>query len=600
MKSCLIIISKVAIRLKPVQYLSNAPRPKGRGKGRGKLTLLFFLLIQFTLSAQDFKHQYKSAKEFYDEKKFNFAMDGFKPLMVYDKSNPYTEYASLYYALSAYHEGYYTLAKETLLQVKQLYPQWGQADEVNYWLAAIYFEQGEIFQAMRHLYAMRSPRDLASIERMKNKYLLQIYDEEVSRLVLEEFPGETALLKRIITRKVGRGDYEAAKELIELNGLDEKDFNFPEKKKIVFKEKYRVAALFPFLAATLEPSPGSKRNQATLDLYQGMKLAVDSLNQLGINIELAGYDTERQFEKVEALMALEEMKSVDVLIGPLFTDEMAPAVEFSKKNQVPMVNPVSNSADYLGENPNALLLQPDFATLGTASADALAKLKLKKPCVVLYGETPRDSIMAFSFVKRAGELNITVALTREITRENSSAVYTTLVNPTKFDKFRNPIEFQLKKDSIGSVFVASDDELIFTKVISSVDRRADSVIIIGQDSWIDKPSMDLDKFERLHIMMSSPGYTDVLSPDFQLFRKRYANKFGSMPPNFAKTGFECMMLIGQSLKEYGTDLIQGLKQAGNIPGVLGRAYRFQDSPCNKEVPFVTFQYGELRMLYEIY
>lgn len=49
-----------------------------------------------TLSAQDFKKQYKHARDFYNEKQYNLAMEAFKPLMVYDKDNPYPEYASFY------------------------------------------------------------------------------------------------------------------------------------------------------------------------------------------------------------------------------------------------------------------------------------------------------------------------------------------------------------------------------------------------------------------------------------------------------------------------------------------------------------------------
>jgi tetratricopeptide (TPR) repeat protein len=553
------------------------------------------VLIVSNLSGQDFRRQYRAAKEFFEEKKYNFAMDAFKPLMVYDKENPYAQHASFYYAVSAYHQYYYTVAKESLIQTKKLYPDWDQLDEVNYWLAAVYFQQGEYFQALRMLYTMRSPRDLASIESMKKNYLVKIYDEEVIRLLMEEFPGEVFLLKRLINRKIAKGEFERAKELIKSNGLDTAEFYIPEMKP-VFKEKYRVAALFPFLSQELDPSPGAKRNQSTLDLYQGMKFAIDSLEKLEIKIELAAYDTERQSETVAQLMSMKEMKSADVLVGPLFMDEMPVVSEFSKGNKIPMVNPISSNADYVVDNPNALLLQPDFARLGAASAEALAKRKIKRPCVVVYGESPKDTTMAFSFLRRAEELGIKVAFTKEIEKESSSEVYSILANATKFDKYRNPIEFTLKRDSIGSVFVASDDELIFTKVISSIDRRADSVIIVGQDTWIDKPSMDLDKFERLHIMMTSPGYTDVFSGAYQNFRRRYAGAYGVMPSPLTKVGFECMMMIGKGLKEYGSGFISGFQTAGEVPGALGRVYRYEESQCNKEVPFVIFENGELRRL----
>jgi hypothetical protein len=49
----------------------------------------------------------------------------------------------------------------------------------------------------------------------------------------------------------------------------------------------------PFLAATLDPSPVVKRNQFVLDIYDGVKLAADSLRKQGINLEILAYDNER-------------------------------------------------------------------------------------------------------------------------------------------------------------------------------------------------------------------------------------------------------------------------------------------------------------------
>jgi hypothetical protein len=164
---------------------------------------------------QDFRRDYKTARDFYGNEQYNFALDAFRSLMVFDKDNPYVEYATFYYGLSAYHQNYFSVTKEALLQIKRLYPDWNQMDEVNYWLAAVYFKQGEIFQAMRMLYSMKSPRDFASIERMKNYYLLQVYDDEVIRLILEEYPGELTLVKRWVTRKLAKREYEIARQIIE-------------------------------------------------------------------------------------------------------------------------------------------------------------------------------------------------------------------------------------------------------------------------------------------------------------------------------------------------------------------------------------------------
>ncbi|HPW61537.1 MAG TPA: hypothetical protein PLJ13_04540, partial [Cyclobacteriaceae bacterium] len=79
--------------------------------------LLCFLILGFSLAqAQDFKRQYRQAKDHFDGARYSEAMDSFKPLTVYDQENPFPEYASFYYALSAQRLGYASVAKDMLLQ----------------------------------------------------------------------------------------------------------------------------------------------------------------------------------------------------------------------------------------------------------------------------------------------------------------------------------------------------------------------------------------------------------------------------------------------------------------------------------------------------
>src|SRR6478736_10229877 len=143
-------------------------------------TWIFALLILSTpVFAQDFKRQYKHARELFDEKKYSLAMEAFKPLIVYDKENPYPEYASYFYALSAHESGYPSVAKDMLLQIKKLYPTWDQMDEVNFRLAKIYFDQREYFQGLMILKGITNPSFQQDIQSMEKQYISQIEDPEI-------------------------------------------------------------------------------------------------------------------------------------------------------------------------------------------------------------------------------------------------------------------------------------------------------------------------------------------------------------------------------------------------------------------------------------
>src|SRR5688572_20596253 len=99
----------------------------------------------------DYKQQYSIAKRLYTDGKYNLAQESFKSLIPYSQGNPYSEYASFYYALSAYRQGFLAVAKDMFSQIKTLYPNWDKIDEVNLWLAKIHFDSKDHFQGLRML-----------------------------------------------------------------------------------------------------------------------------------------------------------------------------------------------------------------------------------------------------------------------------------------------------------------------------------------------------------------------------------------------------------------------------------------------------------------
>lgn len=566
-------------------------------------------LFSFASSAQDFKRQYKNARDFFQEGKYNLAMEAFKPLMVYDKNNPYTEYASFFYAMSALRQNYSAVARDMLLQIKRLYPAWDQMNEVNYWLARIYFDKGEYFQGMRLLTEVKQEDFLEQQEvaRIKRYYLMRITDPEVLRMMWEEYPDDVEVAKplarSIALQPNPLQDQALLDSVINRFSLPRDNYIGLNGPKPVFRDTYTVSVLFPFLAATLDATPNRKPNQLILDLYEGMRMAADTLFRQGINIRLLAYDTERSPAEPERgqlairkLLETEELKNTDLIVGPIFREELKPVQEFSEKNWINMINPVSNNSEFIGRNPYGLLFQPSLETLGSRSADLLASRARNKNCMILYGDTPRDSVLATNFYNRAREQGLNVVWSEKFRRETAERILSILAKPTEYDEFKNPIQFSMKLDSIGSIFVASDNPLVYTKVISSVEARGDSILIVGSESWLDNPSVDLAKYEKLHIMFAAPNYTSFTDPAFLNFRKAYIRSHGAFPPeymNYTKVGFEFMMIIGRALKAHGVYFQDGLQSAGPLSGYLTRKFHFSPMRDNMGFPFIYFHRGDL-------
>ncbi len=568
-------------------------------KKRLYLVLLIFI-IPVLLCAQDFKNQYKKAKELFAKGDYAKSMDTFKPLVVYDSKNPSPEYASYYYALSAYRMGFFSVAKDMFLQMKKLYPSWDQLEEVNYFLSKIYFDQREYFQALLILRDIQQESFRNDVQAMKRNYLPQIEDVETLRMLHEEYPEDIDVAHTVAMAIARQPHLEQDVNLMDAIcakfGFSKEEFASNDTPVSKTKDRYTVSLLFPFLSSTLDPSPVKKKNQFVLDLYEGIKLAKDTLAGEGIHIDILAYDTERNSETLKKLLESDELKATDLIVGPLFQEEVMPVQEFSMNNKINVINPVSNNSDFLGQNPFALLSQPSHETLGTKSADWVAENVRRKTCMVYYGESVKDSVMAFNFIKQAIASGVNVVYAEEVHKETMGRIISTLASPTEFDEFRNPIQFKLKVDSIGSIFVASDNPLIYSKVISSVETRGDSIRIIGNESWLKDTSIDLGIYERLGICLAAPTFSSSLNPGFIEFRRRYIVKHGSFPStydNYAKIGYEFMIFAGRALHQYGVYFQQGLSGAGIVPGFLFEGYNYTKSRDNQLVPFIQFQEGQL-------
>jgi tetratricopeptide (TPR) repeat protein len=409
------------------------------------IIILFFFCIQ-AVAQVDYATRFNNGKSLFNDKKYNLAMETLKPLMTYDRNNVYTEYASFYYAASAYHQGYKSVAKLTFNQIKTLYPSWDKMNEVNYWMAKIHFEEQDYFQALKVLAGITDKKFEADIQTVKESGLRSVADPETLRMMLEEYPKDAAVAKALASVLAKNlSDEEGKKqleELIENFKLTRTDF-IPEAPKTFFKEKYAVALMMPFMVGSLEPTPGRKRTQIMLDFYEGAKLAIDTLSKQNIQISLRAYDTERNVDKINRYLETEEIKNTDLIIGPLFPEENKAVQDFTAEYRINVIHPFSNLTETIGMNPHAYLFQPSAETLGRKSADFLdSKLKPRdKDCMIFYGPGKKDSVLALSFQQRAVELGIKVLTSLKVTNTKTNVITEILASPTEFDEFKYPSQF---------------------------------------------------------------------------------------------------------------------------------------------------------------
>ena len=564
------------------------------------LGFLLTLGIQVSTFAQeDFTKQYANAKSLFTAGKYNLAMETFKPLIPINARNKYSEYASFYYALSAYNLGYKALAKTALNEIKTMHPAWDKSGEVNFWIGKINLEDKDYFQGMKILDGIKDVGLQPVIELIKTKSMSEITDPETLRMLHEEYPSDRIVAKALATllskNLAVAADRILLDTLITKFSFNRPDF-IPTAPKTFYRDVYSVSVLLPFMASTLDPSPTPKRNQAVLDLYEGMKLAVDTLSKQGIKISLRAYDSERSVEKIRTVLKSDELKNTDLIIGPFFQEESKPVVEFSLANKINVFNPLNNSSDIMGINPFSFLYQPTLEVMGKKSGEFLAGYTVKKSCMVFYGTSRRDSILAASFIESAKANGLRIVSAHRLTKEGSKTVLSTLATATEYDEYRYPKQFTLRKDSLGSIFVASDDALIYAKVISSIETRGDNIVVLGSENWLDQNTVDLEKFQTLPVVLVAPNFSAAERPATRAFTKKFIRTHGRAPSGFAGLGYELLLFLGNQLKKNGVYFQDALSKAGTLPGYLSEGFNYQAGRSNELIPFVRFDQGKLKVV----
>src|SRR5689334_14312956 len=144
---------------------------------------IVLVIVSISAQAQDYKKLYRNARDLFDQRKFDLAMEAFRPLIVYDRNNPYSEYSSFYFGVSALELAYHTVGRDMLLQLRRIHPTWNQMHEVNFWLAKSYFDQGELFQGMLVLseidpVRLQEPVFGSDVIAMKRHFLSKVDDLE--------------------------------------------------------------------------------------------------------------------------------------------------------------------------------------------------------------------------------------------------------------------------------------------------------------------------------------------------------------------------------------------------------------------------------------
>lgn len=263
------------------------------------------------------------------------------------------------------------------------------------------------------------------------------------------------------------------------------------------------------------------QSQFAYDFYAGLKLAMDTLRQFGLEIEVDVYDTRNDPVRVREISRQIDRSNAQFVMGPIYSrnaEEMA--------RQLPdqwIVSPLSRTVDTQGK----------FKLVQAVSSVNQEHLAIAH----WINEEARDANIVF--VRRNGESqkkDVQVFL-----QHVEASEYRTI---SQIAMGENLLTTQQIRNSLAAgkrdIFVILDDDpVLMTSFINGVSNTRDSSItVITTGKLLEMKTLEIAKLNNLDFYISDAEYVDYQNEDVIEFVLKFRSIMKSEPSRFSFHGYD--------------------------------------------------------------
>ena len=367
--------------------------------------------------------------------------------------------------------------------------------------------------------------------------------------------------------------------LLKIKPIEEENNIVIYKDTIQENSSSKLAMMLPFRAVeydTIEAKDIFKNNRLvniTTDIYLGASMAVDSLVKLGIDIELSVFDTGRKDTKLDSILTATDFSNTDVIIGPLYSEEVP---KVAVRSGTSVVFPVYSKKQTSFKSSKIIKTFADREVHQEGLINYIYN-NYGNENILIIGDSSTTSIRNSNLIKSKLLLHDSI--------NEAQIIYPNL------GYIRKDYVINALKAEVGNwVILATDNRVISSDVINSLislpveepeedeeEEESDEpemqilpedtvikVFGIFKSSQFDR--IDNNKLAKLGFTFTSDTFYEESSPEIQLFNQQYFNQNHVYPSYYATKGFDIVFDVGMRLAS-GNKLKQTFKN--------GTSYRLE-------------------------
>ncbi|TGD59091.1 LysM peptidoglycan-binding domain-containing protein [Flavobacterium humi] len=314
-----------------------------------------------------------------------------------------------------------------------------------------------------------------------------------------------------------------AKTIVSLPKRDYKDLT----KTFVKQGNRKLALLLPFnltkldqdtLNSTKARLKKDKFLNMTLDFYAGALMAIDSVNKMGVNVDVTILDSEetKSTSNIYNLIQNNNLKSMDAVIGPFYQNNAEKTAELLSQSNVPVISPLSK--DYDKKYPNLIQATPSsddiknamFDFMHAAGGNIVAVVDPKKMSIRQYISENHKDVQFANF------------------NENSALDVAQLKSLLVKDK----VNFVIMETERTNLILSTT-----TALQNALGEYQVRLVILGENEALDYEEIQMSRLTKLK--MHYPSVTRVNdSEQATAFETSFKKKNRVYPNQFATRGFD--------------------------------------------------------------
>lgn len=334
--------------------------------------------------------------------------------------------------------------------------------------------------------------------------------------------------------------------------------------EIAEDKKIELAMMLPFRAKrdSLDFENDRLLN-ITTEFYLGALLAIDSLKNQGLSIHMRVYDTENSKKVSKKLSSGREFDDYDVIIGPLFLNNVKVVSDNLQFKKALVISPISTKDHSKIRNINLVQEVPTKEHLALEMMEYVKSIYSNQKLIVILDEEGESSANINSLIRDLEALD--------------SIESVTLIKPE--EGYIKPEVFKenIAEDRENWFFLFGSEGVIASDVVNNLGVLPEevNVTLFAFEKGKSFNKIDNNFLARVNFHYASFQYLDSESKELRYFTNRYIKSYKTYPTKYAIEGFDITYDILIRMANENTDL----KSQGNSER-LATKYNYIENTSN--------------------